>query len=286
MCKGPTDEERIMSNVRLLVALAAISTGTALTAQTGEPPAEVVIRGIGVVDVEAGQLLTAHDIVVRGTTIASLRPTGRALPRAKTLIDGRGKVAVPGLIAARVRLAAFSPGAMQGLLAQGVTAVQDAGTDPARLGRWREDLTSGRLYAPRITAPCAVSPEPLRDAVPTAAPDALDAVHREMARLVSGGRRPIEALRAVTLDRARALCLDGLGAIAQGAPADLVVLEANPLEDITRTRAIDAVVFRGEVLTRAHVNMLARGTLPLPTSEANHQWSGREPRRATTDGSV
>jgi hypothetical protein len=43
------------------------------------------------------------------------------------------------------------------------------------------------------------------------------------------------------------------------------VLEANPLEDITRTRAIDAVVFRGEVLTRAHVNMLARGTLPLPT---------------------
>lgn len=50
---------------------------------------------------------------------------------------------------------------------------------------------------------------------------------------------------------ARALCLDDLGAIAGGAPADLLVLEGNPLEDLRHTRAIDAVVFRGEVMTRA-----------------------------------
>jgi len=248
-----------------LALLAAAGVSAAPTVQTIDSPAEVVIRGVALVDVAAGRLVPGQDIVVRGTRIARIAPAGGALPSAKTTIDGRGKVAIPGLIAARVRLAAFSPRAMQGLLAQGVTAVQDVGTDQARLARWRDDLNSGRLYAPRITTPCTGPAAMPGDAAP-AGPGALDAVHREMARLVTAaGRRPAEALRAVTLDRARALCLDGLGQIAAGAPADLVVLEANPLEDITRTTAIDAVIFRGEVLTRAHVNMLARGTLPLPT---------------------
>ena len=61
------------------------------------------------------------------------------------------------------------------------------------------------------------------------------------------------------------LCLDGVGEIAAGQTADLVVLTADPLQDIRHTREIDAVVFRGEVLTQAHIRMLRRGTLPLPT---------------------
>ncbi len=243
-------------------ASVALSTATPFT-QTAPTPAEVVIRDVAIVDVAAGRLVPARDIVVHGTRIDRIVPTGGALPPAKTLVDGSGKVAIPGLIAADVRLAAFSPAAMQRLLAQGITAVQDVGTAAPRLSQWRADLNSGRLYAPRITTPCAAA-VPMPGGL-TATPGAPDAVHVEMARLVDRGRRPIDAVRAVTLDRARALCLDGLGTIAAGAPADLVVLDGNPLDDIGRTRAIDAVVFRGEVMTRAHLNMLARGTLPLPT---------------------
>ena len=102
--------------------------------------------------------------------------------------------------------------------------------------------------------------------MPRTSPDRPGAIHDELVRLAtSADRTPAQALRAVTLDRARTLCLDGLGAIAAGAPADLVVLAANPLDDIRHTRAIDAVVFRGEVFTQAHVTQLRRGALPAPT---------------------
>jgi adenine deaminase len=254
-----------MTKVGVWVAMAAVSIAAPLPAQTGEPPAEVVIRGISVVDVEAGRVLPARDIVVRGTRIERVSPTGRELPRGKTLIEGRGKFAIPGLIDAPVRLAAFSPATLQRLLAAGITTVADVGTDPAQLTRWRRDLNDGRLYAPRIAQGCGSAPSPAEGAARTS-PDAPGAIHDELVRLVSTpGHTPADALRGVTLDRARALCLDRLGTLAAGAPADLVVLAANPLDDIRHTRAIDAVVFRGEVFTQAHVTQLRRGALPAPT---------------------
>ena len=131
------------------------------------------------------------------------------------------------------------------------------------------------IYAPRIAGGCvrrsrrrAARP----DAVPAAAPDVRIDARRTgaMARLVtSAGRRPIEALRdGHAATRARAL-------LPRPAPWRhcrravagrlLVVLAANPLDDLRHLRDIDAVVFRGEVLTYAHLQMLRRGTLPPPT---------------------
>ena len=107
-------------------------------------------------------MLPARDIVVRGTHVERLTPAGGALPRGKTQIEGRGKFAIPGLIDAPVRLAAFSPATLQEVLAAGITAVGDVGTEPARLDRWRRDLNTGRLYAPRIAEGC----EPARERPP------------------------------------------------------------------------------------------------------------------------
>jgi imidazolonepropionase-like amidohydrolase len=258
------DEERVMKQIQGLVVAATVATAS-LMAQTAEPPAEVVIKGVAIVDVEAGRLLPDRDIVVRGTRIERVTPSGGPLPRGKTVIDGRGTVAIPGLVDAPVRLAAFSPATLQHLLAAGITAAGDVGTDATQLTRWRQDLDAGRLYAPRLAEGC-------RPAAPTAAgpasrtsPTAPGAVHDDLAYLVSSGRTPAQALRAMTIERARALCLDGLGTVTAGAPADLVVLAGNPLDDIRHTRAIDAVIFRGEVFTQAHVSQLRRGTLPAPT---------------------
>jgi imidazolonepropionase-like amidohydrolase len=253
-----------MKQIQGLVVAATVATAS-LMAQTAEPPAEVVIKGVAIVDVEAGRLLPDRDIVVRGTRIERVTPSGGPLPRGKTVIDGRGKVAIPGLVDAPVRLAAFSPATLQHLLAAGITAAGDVGTDATQLTRWRQDLDAGRLYAPRLAEGC-------RPAAPTAAgpasrtsPTAPGAIHDDLAGLVSSGRTPAQALRAMTIERARALCLDGLGTVTAGAPADLVVLAGNPLDDIRHTRAIDAVIFRGEVFTQAHVSQLRRGTLPAPT---------------------
>ncbi|MEP7116610.1 MAG: amidohydrolase family protein, partial [Acidobacteriota bacterium] len=67
---------------------------------------------------------------------------------------------------------------------------------------------------------------------------------------------------AATLDAALLLALPDLGELAVGHGADIVVTTANPLADIRHARAIDAVVFRGEALTRAHLNRMGRAAQP------------------------
>ena len=88
-------------------------------------------------------------------------------------------------------------------------------------------------------------------------------LHEELELLIDAGLSPIEALRAATIDPARVFGLDGeLGRIAEGTYADLVLLDANPLEDITNTRRIEAVVVNGRYLDRsALVSLRARASV-------------------------
>jgi hypothetical protein len=70
-------------------------------------------------------------------------------------------------------------------------------------------------------------------------------MHQELELLTESGLSPAEALRCATLHNARALGqADRLGTIEPGKLADLVLLDANPLESIANTRAISKV-FRG-----------------------------------------
>jgi hypothetical protein len=86
-------------------------------------------------------------------------------------------------------------------------------------------------------------------------------VHEEMRLLVDeGGLRPIDALRGATLYPARAMGLAGsAGTVAVGRRADLVLLDANPLDDIRNTQRIRAVVLDGRWLDRAELDGLLEG---------------------------
>jgi len=65
------------------------------------------------------------------------------------------------------------------------------------------------------------------------------------------GIRPVDVLRAATCESAKALGIEGsTGRIAPGLSADLLVLEADPLEDLAALRDPEVVVFRGEWLDR------------------------------------
>ncbi|MYI01123.1 MAG: amidohydrolase family protein [Gammaproteobacteria bacterium] len=61
---------------------------------------------------------------------------------------------------------------------------------------------------------------------------------------------PMQALVAATSAAARHLDLDDLGLLAPGHSASLVILSANPLEDIRNTRSIEQVFLAGREIDR------------------------------------
>jgi hypothetical protein len=76
-------------------------------------------------------------------------------------------------------------------------------------------------------------------------------LHDELALFVEAGFTPMEALQSATRNPARFLGeLNSQGTVARGKLANLVLLEANPLENIFNTRRINAVVLNGRYLPK------------------------------------
>lgn len=73
-------------------------------------------------------------------------------------------------------------------------------------------------------------------------------LHQEMELLVRAGLDPMVALMAATSGNATVLGADSLGILLAGNVADLVVLSADPLENIRNTRAIENVMIRGHLM--------------------------------------
>ena len=90
-------------------------------------------------------------------------------------------------------------------------------------------------------------------------------LHVELGRLVEAGLTPLEALQTATLNPARVLGMaHSLGTIEPGKLADLVLLDANPLEDIRNTQKILAVVADGRLYRRADLDQLLAGVYEPP----------------------
>lgn len=87
-------------------------------------------------------------------------------------------------------------------------------------------------------------------------------LHRELQLLVDAGLSEQATLRAATLNAAVARGDEDAGRIAPGAPADLLILEANPLDDIANTLAIALLVRDGRVFSRTE--LAAMRSLDLP----------------------
>lgn len=74
--------------------------------------------------------------------------------------------------------------------------------------------------------------------------------HVEMEDMVVAGMSPSEVIVSATSVGAEVLGLEDAGTIEPGKYADFIVLEANPLDDITNTRRIADVYFGGQVVDR------------------------------------
>ncbi len=75
-------------------------------------------------------------------------------------------------------------------------------------------------------------------------------MHDELELLVQAGLTPLEAIQTATINPAKFLGLEkSFGTIEKGKQADLVLLEANPLENIANTKKIFAVIVNGRYLS-------------------------------------
>lgn len=78
--------------------------------------------------------------------------------------------------------------------------------------------------------------------------------HQELQYLVDAGLSPYDALRTGTVNTGRFLGRDDIGIIRKGAVADLVLLNGNPLEDISQTNNIEGVMLRGVWMDKSYLD--------------------------------
>jgi len=97
-------------------------------------------------------------------------------------------------------------------------------------------------------------------------------LHEELERFVAAGFSPLEALQTATVNPARFFGEEAqFGAVEPGKVADLLLLRANPLDDIRNTQNIEAVVLLGRLFTRADLDRM------LALLEANRRHQPTQP---------
>jgi imidazolonepropionase-like amidohydrolase len=96
-------------------------------------------------------------------------------------------------------------------------------------------------------------------------------LHEELRLFVDSlGMSPAEALASATRRAAEWLGLaDSVGTVERGKVADLVLLDANPLDDITNTRRIAAVVLRGRLFRRGDLDAVLAAVKAMPDLRVN-----------------
>jgi imidazolonepropionase-like amidohydrolase len=165
---------------------------------------------------------------------------------------------------------AMSPEIKQKLVQDDGTLLPDVG--PSLRAAWKEQAEEG--VSPAFTA---MIPKMERDAqlayqagvemlvgtdlgVITIVPG--KSVHDEMAQMVQKlPMKPAEALKAATYNAAKATGLTKqFGQIVPGFRANLVLLDANPLKDISATQSISGVVLRGRLLDKRTLSELRTST--------------------------
>jgi imidazolonepropionase-like amidohydrolase len=78
------------------------------------------------------------------------------------------------------------------------------------------------------------------------------ALHRELQLWVKAGVSASAALQAATFNAAHMLKVDDrIGLVKEGREANLLLVDGNPLEDISATERISTIIFKGERVNRA-----------------------------------
>lgn len=262
-----------LASLLLCTALGLVAHSTPAqqhsTLQSLPPPASVlVITNVSVVDVVDGEILPNRMVVVQDgciTSIGTRAPAGRAVLR----LDGRGKYVVPGLWDTHVQAPSTKARERQlltRLVARGITSIYYFSSPAARpaLAATQKAVEAGTQLGPRIVLAGSGSGWEAPSRSYSAE------LLTELTRLVASGCSPLEALQSATLLPAAAAGYRyALGQVAPDFRADLLLLDANPLENIRHLQQVQAVVLGGRVLDKATLQALLSELeeVPLPSAK-------------------
>jgi imidazolonepropionase-like amidohydrolase len=128
-------------------------------AAASAPP--LAITDVTVIDVVRGERVGPRTVLVRNGRIVAVEKPAAAVTRGMVRVDGRGLYLTPGLVDMHVHLFNNSSGrppndwAFPLFVANGVTGVREMRTEPAEIAqvrRWRREVETGKLIAPRVLA--------------------------------------------------------------------------------------------------------------------------------------
>lgn len=121
--------------------------------------ADVIVRAVTVIDVEAAKAVAGQAVVVRGDDIVAVGPDAKIARdwRAARQVDGKGKFLIPGLWDMHVHfgggpdLIDENKALLPLYVANGITTIRDASGDlPDQVLAWRGEIAEGRLFGPRL----------------------------------------------------------------------------------------------------------------------------------------
>lgn len=168
-----------------------------------------------------------------------------------TLVMMRSLACIPPEPSLQSSWASYVPGQVRTFWDARISGRCGPKTNPLHAQRWERQLEAARLMHQQGVTFLVGSDAWNPDVVPGFS------LHDELEMLVTNGMAAGEALRAATVGAAEFLQMtDSLGAVTPGMLADLVLLDANPLEDIRNTRRVSTVVLNGRVLERTELDRL------------------------------
>jgi imidazolonepropionase-like amidohydrolase len=249
-CSGVSDSLRVARTERLAIEAAQpAASGFAFDWSLGYGPGALVRRAIHVD--QRPHALATHD-PARCRRVLSAFAESRVWQVPTLLLNQRTYLRVD-TISSVVAAQRYVPPEVWRLWQADAASTQDmtasARADLERQGQWHFELVRamrdenvGLLAGTDVSNPYMIPGFSLHD---------------ELRMLVLAGLTPLEALQTATINPAHYLsATDSMGTVEPGHIADLVLLGANPLDDISNSRLINGVVLNGVYLDRVALDGL------------------------------
>ena len=115
---------------------------------TPSVPEPTLIRNVRVIDGTGAPLTNPRDILIEGGRIKRIAPSGSLASVGVRLIDGEGRVVIPGLIDLHAHT--YRPDLLPGFVYFGVTTIRDQGSSMAPLVAYADTIAAGALPGPRV----------------------------------------------------------------------------------------------------------------------------------------